>query len=185
MAAEYQIIRPVPARAQEIAEFHTIQLGAQLAAAQVDPEQIAAHLEAMRGPEAVATFAGGFERRLRKPGFYCRVVEQDTAVKGLIMAVVAGTTIDHRRNGANGILNLEVAEELHSQDVATKLMGDFLTEHADPKRFTNVSVLLADLRSRRYYEDRWGFPPVGHDATMIIGGAPVRALTMTRWPDKK
>jgi ribosomal protein S18 acetylase RimI-like enzyme len=185
MAAEYNIIQPEASRAQEITEFLAVQLGERLAATDVDPEQIAAHLEAMRAPRAVVDFEDSFAHRMDEPGFYCRIVDQDAGVQGLMMAVRAGTEMNGRKYGTNEIWNLELAEDLRGQGVASKMMGNFLTKHADPTRFTGLIVASANTRAIRYYQKRWRFQPVGYETIKRVGSMSVPALNMTRWPDEK
>jgi GNAT superfamily N-acetyltransferase len=184
-APAYRIIEPTSARVPEIIEFHTIQLQEQFALADVDPVQVQRHIEGMRSPEYIAIYQRSFEDYLANPNFYCRLVEQEAAVQGLIIAMGAGTHGDVGKSGVNELWNLEVAEHLRGRGVASELMGGFMADAADATRFTQLSVLFTNVRARNYYTNRWDFRPFAHDATMTIGNTSVRALTMTRWPEEK
>jgi ribosomal protein S18 acetylase RimI-like enzyme len=184
-APAYRIIEPTPARVPEIIEFHTVQLQEQLAVAHVNPAQVERHTAGMRSPEYMAIYQQSFEERLADPNFYCRLVEQEAAVQGLIMARGAGTNGGINKSGVNELWNLEVAEHLRGQGVASELMTGFMTGPAEATRFTQLTVLFANIRARNYYTNRWDFHPFAYDATMTIGSTSVRALTMTRWPEEK
>jgi hypothetical protein len=138
----------------------------------------------MTSPDGVAAYRRNMERWTSTDGVCHKVVEGEAGVRGLFLAVRAGTEVaGDRRTSLNEVWVVEMAPELRGTGTASALMGDFFQNYADPSRFTRLSVLFANVRARTYYGQRWGFTGVDYEATMRVGPSSARALIMSRLPE--
>jgi len=164
-------------------EFNAVQFAEQLRQTRADTTQVELYIAEMQSAVGKERGRALAERHLQDDGYYLRIVEQDSAVKGLMVAVRAGTMVGGEETPVNEIWEIALDSGLRGRGVASVLVNDFFNSHADKNRYTKVSVMMANVRARDYFERRWDFFNRNFSGQMTIGTSYVSMVNMARRPD--